>query len=199
MPTGGGKTLASLGFALDHARKHGHQRIIYAIPFTSIIDQTAAVFRGILVDDYILEHHSSIDDANQTAKTREQRDKLKLAMEDWAAPVVVTTNVQLFESLFSARTSHSRKIHNIANSVIILDEAQTLPRHLLLPTIRMLHELTQHYGCTIVLCTATQPALDIRESFPKGLPLAGRELAPDPAELARKLKRTHIQHIDEYG
>lgn len=100
VPTGGGKTLASLGFSLDHARKHGHQRIIYAIPFTSTIDQTAAIFRDILGADYILEHHSSIDDENPTAKTREQRDKLKLAMEDWAAPVMVTTNVQLFEACF---------------------------------------------------------------------------------------------------
>jgi CRISPR-associated endonuclease/helicase Cas3 len=115
-------------------------------------------------------------------------------MEDWAAPVVVTTTVQLFESLFSARPSKARKLHNIANAVIILDEAQTLPRGLLLPILRALEELATHYGCTVVLCTATQPALERREAFPKGLPLAGRELAPDPPGLAQKFARVRIRH-----
>src|SRR5262249_47661567 len=148
-------------FALDHAKAHGHARIIYAIPFTSIIDQTAAIFRGILGDENVLEHHSAIDEERFDPKEpRESRDKLKLSMEDWTAPVVVTTNVQLFESLFAARTSRARKQHNIANSVIILDEAQTIPRNLLLPCMRMLDELALNYGCSIVLCTATQPALD---------------------------------------
>lgn len=197
VPTGGGKTLASLGFALDHAQQYGHQRIIYAIPFTSIIDQTATIFRQVLGSDYILEHHSSIENNNPDLIAFQQKEKLKLAMEDWAAPIVVTTNVQLFESLFSAKTSRNRKLHNIANSIIILDEAQTLPRHLLLPTIRMLRELAQHYGCTIVLCTATQPALGTRKEFPNGLPLEGRELAPDPVALTEKLARTQIHHIGE--
>jgi len=192
VPTGGGKTLASLGFALDHAKVHGLRRIIYAIPFTSIIDQTAGVFRSVLGDEYILEHHSSIDD--EKFFVREQRDKLRLAMEDWAAPVVVTTNVQLFESLFANRPSRCRKLHNLAKSVIILDEAQTLPHQFLLPCMAVLDELAKNYGCTIVLCTATQPALDKR-SFLKGvdgLALEGRELAPDPAKLAHQLKRVEI-------
>ncbi|MFB2553754.1 CRISPR-associated helicase Cas3' [Ensifer soli] len=197
VPTGGGKTLASLAFALDHAKACGHTRIIYAIPFTSIIDQTAAIFRAILGDDNVLEHHSAIDDDTLDREDGwKSRDKLRLAMEDWAAPVVVTTNVQLFESLFSARTSRARKVHNIANSVIILDEAQTLPRHLLLPVLRMLDELALNYGCSIVLCTATQPALD-RRKLKGGLALEGRELAPDPQGLFAALRRTRIVQAGE--
>src|SRR5690606_16977416 len=132
-------------------------------------DQTAAIFRDVLGEGVVLEHHSAIDDDSVRAKERSGRDKLRLAMEDWAAPVVVTTNVQLFESLFAARTSRARKLHNIAGSIIILDEAQTLPRPLLLPVVWMLEALARDYGCTIVLCTATQPALD-RRNFTAGHP-----------------------------
>jgi CRISPR-associated endonuclease/helicase Cas3 len=190
VPTGGGKTLASLGFALDHAKERGLRRIIYAIPFTSIIDQSAAIFRDVLGDAYVLEHHSSIDETRHNSW--EQRDKLRLAMEDWAAPVVVTTNVQFFESLFANRPSHCRKLHNLAKSVIILDEAQTLPLTLLRPCLAALDELAKHYGATIILCTATQPALDKSEFKHGGLALKGRELAPDPTVLARRLKRVQI-------
>lgn len=189
VPTGGGKTLASLGFALDHAAAHGHRRIIYAIPYTSIIDQTAAQFRDLFGGDVVLEHHSAIDLEKPGAAAR---DKVRLAMEDWAAPIVVTTNVQLFESLFAARPSRCRKLHNIAGSVIVLDEAQALPRKLLLPTLRMIDTLAQHYGCTIVLCTATQPAFDSRQLKGGGLSLEGRELAPDPDGLASRLRRAQI-------
>ncbi len=201
VPTGGGKTLASLAFALDHARIHGHRRIIYAIPFTSIIDQTASIFRDILGDEHVLEHHSAIDEEKfDSRQRREARDKLKLAMEDWAAPVVVTTNVQFFESLFAAKASQARKLHNIAGSVIILDEAQTIPRHLLAPAVRALDELARNYRCTIVLCTATQPALDERKfppAHPAGLALEGRELAPDPERLARDLRRVTIERVGD--
>lgn len=195
VPTGGGKTLASLGFALDHAKAHGLRRIIYSIPFTSIIEQSAGIFRQVLGDDYVLEHHSSID--QQKFDPKEQLNKLRLAMEDWAAPVIVTTNVQLFESLFANRPARCRKLHNIAGSVIILDEAQTLPLGLLRPTLQALDELAKHYGCTIVLCTATQPALDTGNFKHGGLDLKGRELAPDPAGLAQKLKRVHFSMAGE--
>lgn len=197
VPTGGGKTLASLGFALDHAALHGHRRIIYAIPFTSIIDQTAAIFRDLLGEDVLLEHHSAIEE--ERFKERSSRDKLRLAMEDWAAPVVVTTNVQLFESLFAARPSRCRKLHNIAGSIIILDEAQTLPLKFLIPCVRVIEELCETYGCSVVLCTATQPALDARHfsdaKHPLALKLEGRELAPDPPRLAAALKRCRIGRV----
>jgi CRISPR-associated endonuclease/helicase Cas3 len=194
VPTGGGKTLASLGFALDHAKHWNMDRIIYAIPFTSIIDQTASIFRGVLGDDVILEHHSSIE--QETAKKEEgfrncaPDAKLRLAMENWQAPVVLTTNVQLFESLFANRTSRCRKLHNLANAVIVLDEAQTIPLHVLRPCVAALDELARNYGCTIVLCTATQPALQLPK-FDGGFDIdPERELAPDPTRLHRDLKRT---------
>ena len=193
VPTGGGKTLASLGFALDHAKAHEMRRIIYAIPFTSIIDQTAEIFRQVLGDEIVLEHHSAIDEEHVAAN--ESRDKLKLAMEDWAAPVIITTNVQFFESLFANRPSRCRKLHNIAGSIIILDEAQTLPLKFLKPAVLALDELARNYGCSIILCTATQPALDRRDYETKslmGLEIHGRELAPDPKLLARKLRRARI-------
>jgi CRISPR-associated endonuclease/helicase Cas3 len=208
VPTGGGKTLASLGFALDHAAAHGRQRIIYAIPFTSIIDQTAKIFRDVLGDECVLEHHSAIEEDAEAARRQQRgfptaRDRLKLATEDWTAPIVVTTNVQFFESLFAAKTSRARKLHNIAGSIVILDEAQTIPRPLLKPCVRMLDALAKHFGCTIVLCTATQPALghtrpDGGQGFPDGLDLdANRELAPDPETLARRLRRTRIERAHD--
>jgi CRISPR-associated endonuclease/helicase Cas3 len=143
VPTGGGKTFASLGFALDHAKVHGMDRIVYGIPFTSVIDQTAAIFRDVLGDDIVLEHHSAIQNEQQDRKQegeRDVRDKMRLAMEDWAAPVIVTTNVQLFESLFASRTSRCRKLHNLVNAVIILDEAQTIPLPVLRPCVAILDE-----------------------------------------------------------
>jgi CRISPR-associated endonuclease/helicase Cas3 len=200
VPTGGGKTLASLGFALDHARTHGMDRIVYGIPFTSIIEQTAAIFCDVLGKDIVLEHHSAVEDDRQD-RTRESEEgepdvaaKMRLAMEDWAAPVVVTTNVQLFESLFASRTSRCRKLHNLVNSVIILDEAQTIPRPLLRPCVAALDELVRNYGCSVVLCTATQPAL-AAPGFKDGFELSkDRELAPDPAGLADKLRRVRLVH-----
>ncbi|MBV1708041.1 MAG: CRISPR-associated helicase Cas3' [Hyphomicrobiales bacterium] len=190
VPTGGGKTLASLAFALDHARRYQRDRIIYAIPFTSVIDQTASIFKNILGEDVILEHHSSIDEEKSVG--REARDKLRLAMEDWAAPIVVTTNVQLFESLHSHRPSRCRRLHNLANSVIVLDEAQTIPLSVLRPCVAALDELTRNYGVSVVVCTATQPAIAAPD-FAGGLALGPeRELAPDPRRLHQQLRRVTI-------
>ncbi len=195
VPTGGGKTLTSLGFALDHVRRHGLRRIIYAVPFTAIIDQTARIFRDVLGGEVVLEHSSAIDEEGERrGGPREQRDKLRLAMEDWAAPVIVTTNVQLFESLFASRPSRCRKLSNLAGSVIVLDEAQTIPLPLLRPCVAALDELARNYGVSIVLCTATQPAL-ATPKFDGGLTLAPeRELAPDPKGLAESLRRVTIRH-----
>jgi CRISPR-associated endonuclease/helicase Cas3 len=189
VPTGGGKTLSSLSFALRHAVAHDLDRIIYVIPFTSIIEQNASVFRGVFAgdeaEDLVVEHHSNFE-ANGDDDWR------RLAAENWDAPLIVTTNVQFFESLFSHKPSRNRKLHNIANSVVVFDEAQTLPPHVLLPTLRVLRELSATYRSTLVFCTATQPAIRTREEFPLGLPDV-REIVPDPAGLAAKLRRTEVQ------
>jgi CRISPR-associated endonuclease/helicase Cas3 len=200
VPTGGGKTLSSLAFALEHARRHGRRRVIYVIPYTSIIEQTADVFREIFRDiepDPVIEHHSNAeaDDSRENLKSR-------LACENWDAPLVVTTSVQFFESLFAARTSRCRKLHNIVNSVVILDEAQLLPPEFLQPILDVLNLLTRHYGVTVVLSTATQPALFTREYFDPRQNLRGlenvRELMKDgpfirdPDDLYRALKRVEV-------
>ncbi|MBZ2168907.1 CRISPR-associated endonuclease Cas3'' [Marinobacter sp. F4216] len=194
VPTGGGKTLSSLAFALDHAIHHGLRRVIYVIPFTSIVEQNAAVFRdalGKLGEDTVLEHHSAFRD--DTNKDPQAREKLKLAMENWDAPIVVTTAVQFFESLFADRPSKCRKLHNITGSVVILDEAQTLPLKLLRPCVAAMNELALNYQTSLVLCTATQPALQRVEGFEGGLEDV-RELAPEPQALHARLNRVSLHH-----
>lgn len=181
VPTGGGKTLSSLAFAIKHALHFGKKRIIYVIPYTSIIEQNAAVFRDILGKKAVLEHHSNYEPEEEDRRSR-------LASENWDAPLIVTTNVQFFESLFGNRSSHCRKIHRIANSVVILDEAQMLPLHLLKPSIEALRELAQNYRTSIVLCTATQPALSPSETFRDGLE-GVREIISDPITLYQAFKR----------
>ena len=192
-PTGSGKTLSSLSFALRHAATHGLDRVIYAIPFTSIVEQTADVIRRVFAsltpapESLVVEHHSHLEPTLETPQSR-------LAAENWDAPVVVTTNVQFFESLFAARPSRCRKLHRIAGSVVILDEVQTLPVDLLRPCLAVLRELAADYRCTIVLCTATQPAIEWRPEFPIGLRRV-RPIIPDPTALATRMRRVDLDHL----
>ncbi len=162
VPTGGGKTLASLAFALEHAKMHAKRRIIYVIPFTSIIEQTAKVFREVLGDDAILEHHCNFIPDNADWETR-------LASENWDAPIVVTTNVQFFNSFYANKPSKCRKLHNVVDSIVIFDEVQAIPVEKLKPCLEVIKELSASYGVTSVLCTATQPAVEFSEQFESGL------------------------------
>ena len=193
VPTGGGKTLASLAFALDHAERHDLRRVIYVIPYTSIVEQTANVFRRALDEnDAILEHHASFD--HQKVDDPGEHARIRLASQNWDRPIVVTTAVQFFESLFANRPSKCRKLHNLAQSVIILDEAQTLPLHLLRPSLAAIRELARGYGSSVVLCTATQPALRREDGFSAPEALEGvRELAPDPPGLYEEMRRVEVR------
>lgn len=190
VPTGGGKTFASLSFALDHAATHGLRRVIYAAPFTSIIEQNASRIREALGSagnpEAVLEHHSAINTEHETPRSR-------LLTENWDAPVIVTTNVQMLESLFAWTTSACRKVHRIARSVIILDEAQTLPPHLLRPCIAALRCLVEEHGCSIVLCTATQPALTKRETFSIGLEGVREMMGESVPEIFASLRRVRVE------
>ncbi|MGV8119782.1 MAG: CRISPR-associated helicase Cas3' [Candidatus Xenobiia bacterium LiM19] len=177
VPTGGGKTLSSIAFALDHSLKQGKERIIYVIPYTSIIEQTAKILSDIFGAENVVEHHSNLDPDKETPR-------LRLASENWDAPIIVTTNVQFFESLYAAKSSRCRKLHNIINSVIILDEAQLLPPNLLTPCVDAMNQLVKHYNVTLVLATATQPALPDIEDF--------IEIVHLGSKIYHRLKRTRI-------
>ena len=188
VPTGGGKTISSLAFALKHAKEHHMDRIIYVIPYTSIIEQNAKVFSDILGADNVLENHCNLE-----YESSEELKPMQLAAENWDRPVIVTTNVQFFESLFSNKSSKCRKVHNIANSVIIFDEAQMLPSDYLKPCISAMEQLLRYYRSSIVLCTATQPAL-------KGLlsqEIAVRELCPRVEEQFEFFKRVSIKNLNK--
>ena len=189
VPTGGGKTITSIAFAIKHALHHGMDRVIYVIPYNSIIEQNAAEFKKILGEQNVLEHHSGIyyDESDESVLGK------RLATENWDMPVVVTTTVQFFESLFANRTSKCRKLHSIANSVIIFDEAQLLPINYLKPCVRAISELVYNYKSTCVLCSATQPALE--KQFPPEI--KSTELCDNIMDHNGFFKRTCLQHIGE--
>lgn len=193
VPTGGGKTFSSMAFALEHTVTHNLQRIIYAIPFTSIIEQNATVFQEALGPEHILEHHCNYK-GHDTPEEHPYNRKRGLVSENWDIPIVVTTNVQFFESLFSNKPSRCRKIHNIAGSVIILDEAQAIPTEYLEPCVAALHELVENYGCTLLLCTATQPAFDdmnnLQMAFPEVI-----EIVENPESVFNTLRRTELNFL----
>jgi len=180
VPTGGGKTLSAVAFAFRHAQfhsKHGFRRIIYVIPYTSIIEQTARILAGIFGRENVVEHHSNLAPEKESQRSR-------MASENWDAPIIVTTNVQFFESLYAAKSSRCRKLHNIVNSIVILDEAQLLPAEWLTPCVEAINQLVRNYGVTLLLATATQPALP-------GL-LSVTEIIPPKLDLYLRLKRTEI-------
>jgi CRISPR-associated endonuclease/helicase Cas3 len=194
VPTGGGKTLSSLAFALEHAIKYDKKRIIVAIPYTSIITQTAQVFRNIFGNENVVEHHSNLDGDTLSAKQ-------KLATENWDAPIIVTTNVQLFESLYSNRSSHCRKLHNLSHSILILDEAQMLPIEFLKPILSSLNTLVKLFDVTLLCTTATQPVLSgkigSREAMFSGFKREVTDIVTNAAELTKDFKRVTIELPEE--
>ena len=211
-PTGSGKTLSSLDFALQHAIHHNNRlseedprrfrRIIVVIPFTSIIEQTARVYRDLfenveeLGPDYVLEHHSAVSPREEhRGSDRDAEEarlrRARLSAENWASPVVVTTNVQFFQSLFSNRPSDCRKLHNIAGSVVLFDEVQTLPTRLVPSLLSGVSLLVRDYGVTAVFMTATQPAF---ATAGKALPYPWQptEISSNPGGMAETMRRTRI-------
>ena len=204
LPTGGGKTLSSMAWALETALNHKTQRIIYVIPYTSIITQTAGIFREIFGEENVLEHHSDIsfsgDEASQEA---ERYERTRLLAENWDAPIIVTTNVQFFESLFSHKVSRSRKVHSIANSVVVFDEVQMFPTEFLHPMLRLLEDLRRIYGTQLLFCSATLPPFDKdhSSSFKKvndfhQLSDAIQPIVPEDPEFFKVFDRV-IYHLEE--
>lgn len=202
LPTGSGKTLVSLGFALEHAVQHKTlQRIVYVIPYTSIIEQNAEIFREVLGEEVVLEHHSNVqqeveeseEEIDNAKKLRKLSDLRRLSEENWDMPVIVTTNVQFFESLFSNKRSKTRKIHNLTNSIIVLDEAQMMNGGFFGPCMYALEELVRNYGCTVVMCTATQPPaatiLNARQATPK---VSIREIVTQPELRFKQFERVEV-------
>jgi CRISPR-associated helicase Cas3/CRISPR-associated endonuclease Cas3-HD len=189
VPTGGGKTYSSFAFALKHAIENNLEKIIYVIPYTSIIEQNAALFKNAIGYENVLEHHSNFQFNEKDSEYLQKiNEKLKLASENWDIPVIVTTNVQFFESLFSNRSSKCRKIHNLSKSVLIFDEAQMLPIQYLKPCLLSVAELITNYGTTAVFCTATQPS--INQLLPSTVkPI---EMMKNPKKLYNDFKKVEI-------
>ncbi len=198
VPTGGGKTLSAMAFALAHAREHGLRRVIVVIPYLSIIEQNAAEYRRVLGEEAVLENHSAVEPKADV--TEAEKNRLDLISENWDAPIILTTSVQFLESLFAASPSRCRKLHRIARSVVIFDEVQTLPAHLLQPIFSVFRELQRNYGVTFVFSSATQPAFRSCASLPEGFASDElHEIAPEPSELFRRLRRVryHLPKADE--
>lgn len=199
VPTGGGKTLSSVLWAILHARKNGMKRVIIAIPYTSIIVQTASVLKAIFGEENVLEHHSNVD--LEKVHNEALLLKMQMASENWDYPIVVTTNVQLFESMMSNKPSKCRRLHNIANSVIILDEAQTLPVDFLQPIVDTLNTYQRCFGISVLFTTASQPVLSgiIRGCNPKAR-FEGiehiEEIIPEDYQLHNCLRRVRVE-IDD--
>lgn len=207
-PTGSGKTLAMLSFALAHAARHGLERVIMVIPYLTITEQTARIYRDIFVptfgDEFVLEHHSMAgvgkensqqDNEGEAGQPSYAERRRRLLAENWDAPLIVTTSVQLLESLFSNRPSACRKLHRLQRSVILFDEAQTLPAHLAVPTLAALSHLSATYGSSVVFATATQPAfahLDQAVAATKAPGWKPREIVPDPSALFAPMKRVEF-------
>ena len=201
VPTGGGKTLSSLLWAMKHAVSHSMNRIIIAIPYTSIIVQTAGLLKEIFGEENVLEHHSNFDPDD--IKDEENREKAKLATENWDYPIIVTTNVQLFESMFSNKTSDCRKLHNMANSILVLDEVQMLPTGFLRPIVDALKAYQEMFGVSVLFTTASQPVLSglIEGTNPKA-DFKGiehiKEIIPEEFALHDQLRRVKLS-IDDTG
>lgn len=206
VPTGGGKTLSSMAFALSHARRHGLRRVIIVIPYLSIIEQNAAKYRQIFGASQVLEHHSAVEIQTQPSNTDNATEPAQAldaerSMENWDVPIVVTTFVQFLETLFAAKTGRARKLHNIARSVVVFDEVQTMPMHLLEPTLDMLRTLQKHFGVSFLFCSATQPAFrksaNLKHGFQDG---EVTQVIAEPAELFRKLQRVNynVRPLDEH-
>ncbi len=208
VPTGGGKTISSVVWAVNHALKQGKKRIIIAIPYTSIIVQTAETLRKIFGEENVLEHHSNTNmekvkesKTKKDEKLADMRLKMKLATENWDYPIVITTNVQLFESMFSNKPSSCRKLHNLCNSVLILDEVQTLPIDYLQPIVDALKTYQRLFGMSVLFTTASQPVLTgIHRGCNPTVELRGieqiTEIIPESFQLHEKLRRVQL-HIDD--
>lgn len=199
VPTGGGKTLSSMVWALRHAIKNGKRRIIIAIPYTSIVTQTASIFRNIFGNENVLEHHSNVN--LEKIEDEVQKNRIRLATENWDYPIVITTNVQLFESMFANHSSDCRKLHNMSNSVVILDEVQTLPLGFLQPIVDSLDTYQRLFGVSVLFTTASQPVLRGKhQGVNSSIIFSGlsdiKEIIPNDANLHERLRRVELD-IDD--